>query len=172
MFDMASIFLRIMNKYLIILFAIIAIAIILYFTGKKSVHHEIFINASPTKVWSVLINTDDYENWNPVMKLVEGEVKEGNNVLYQFTQNEDNSSEIPSTVQKIIPNKLLNQAGGLPFILTFNHQYIIEPTTQGTKVIIHEDYRGIGVNFWNPTPVEKAYGRLNKALKQRVESLN
>ena len=150
---------------------ILALLLVLVLTGRKSVHHEITINASPEKVWSVLVDTDNYESWNPVMKLLEGEVKEGNKVKYQFTQDADNISEIPSNVKKVIPNELLNQGGGLPFILTFNHKYLLEPLGNGTKLIIHEDYKGIGVNFWNPAPVEVAYGRLNQAIKKRTESL-
>ena len=161
-----------MNSLMYIAFGVITLLIILIIAGRKSVHNEITINASPEKVWSVLINTDDYDNWNPVMKLLEGEVKEGNKVKYQFTQEEGKVSEIPSTVKKVVPNKLLNQGGGLPLVLTFDHKYVLEPSRHGTKLIIHEDYRGVGVNFWNPKPVEQAYARLNKALKDKVEKLN
>ena len=157
-------------KLLIILLVVIAVLVVLYFLGRKSVHHEIIINASPEKVWSVLIDTDNYDSWNPVMKLLEGEVKEGNIVKYRFTQDADNVNEIPSHVKRIVPNKLLNQGGGIPLILTFNHKYILEPSGNGVKLTIHEDYRGIGINFWNPTPVEAAYGRLNEAIKKRAES--
>lgn len=149
---------------------IIVVLAILVFTGKKSVHHEIIMNAAPEKVWRVLTDMNQYPEWNPTMLLLDGEVKEGNKVTYQFTQDEKNKSEIGATVVKIIPNQLLNQKGGIPMILTFNHKYILEPQGDGTKVIIHEDYNGIGVHFWNPKPVEQAYGRLNMALKKRVES--
>jgi len=155
-----------------ILVIILAVLAVLYFLGKKSVHHEIIINANPEKVWSVLTDTDNYDKWNPVMKLLEGEVKEGNKVKYRFTQDADNASEIPSNVLKVVPAKLLNQGGGMPVLLTFNHKYILEPSGNGTKLTIHEDYAGIGVNFWNPTPVQAAYGRLNEAIKKRAESLN
>jgi len=141
------------------------ILVVLYFTGRKSVHHEITINASPKKVWLVLTNTKNYDSWNPVMKLLEGEIVEGNDVKYLFTQDENNASKISSTVQKVIPNQLLNQSGGVPIILTFNHKYILKPENNQTRVTIHEDYVGIGVNFWNPKAVEQAYVRLNKALK-------
>lgn len=158
------------SKLIIFLLVIIAVLIILYFLGRKSVHHEIIINASPEKVWSILIDTDNYDSWNPVMKLLEGEIKEGRKVKYRFTQDADNISEIPSNVKKVIPNELLNQGGGLPFILTFDHKYVLEPSGNDTKLTIHEDYRGIGVNFWNPIPVEAAYKRLNEAIKKRAES--
>ncbi len=144
---------------------------VLVLMGRKSVHHEIIIDVTSDQVWEVLINMEKYPEWNPVMQLLEGEVKEGNKVKYQFTQDENNISEIRATVKQVIPNKLLNQKGGVPLVLTFNHKYILEPNEGQTKLMIHEDYRGIGVNFWNPKPVEQAYKRLNKALKLRTEKI-
>lgn len=158
-----------MSKIFILLVALIAILFILYLTGRKSVHHEIVIQASPEKVWAVITNTDQYPDWNPVMQLLEGSVKEGNKVKYQFTQAADNSYNIDSTVKKVRPNTLLNQGGGTPGVLTFDHKYILEPHAEGTRLSIHEDYAGIGVNFWNPVPVEAAYIRLNEAIKRESE---
>lgn len=154
-----------------IIIAIIAVIAILYFTGKKSAHSELIINAPTEKVWAVLTDFKKYPEWNPTMQLVKGEVKEGNKVVYHFTQDEQNAYDINAKVQKVIPHKLLNQKGGIPFILTFNHRYILEPQGEKTKMIIHEDYGGIGVNFWSPKKVEKAYERLNLALKKRVEEV-
>lgn len=145
--------------------------IILSLTGSKSVHHEIMIDASPEKVWSVLTDTDNYDSWNPVMKLLEGTILEGNKVLYQFTQDAENISEIPSKVKTVKANNLLNQGGGMPFIITFDHRYILEEQGEKTNLIIHEDYKGLYVHFWNPMPVQEAYQRLNEAIKERVESL-
>lgn len=77
---------------------VIVVIIILIFTGRKSVHHEITIEAPSQKVWETLINMSEYPNWNPVMKLIDGEVKEGCKVKYQFIQDADNISEIPASV--------------------------------------------------------------------------
>jgi len=158
-----------MKKLMYIVIGILSVLIILVFTGNKSVHHEITINADPEKVWDILTNMDEYPSWNPVMELLEGTVQEGNKVKYKFTQDENTTSEIGATVLQVTPNKLLNQKGGIPLVLTFNHKYILESTGNSTKVIIHEDYTGIGVNFWNPQPVQEAYKRLNIALKNQVE---
>lgn len=155
----------------ITLIVLLLLSVILYITGHKSVHQEIIINASPEEVWDVLTDTENYKDWNPVMELIEGSLEEGSLVKYRFTQDEQNVMEIPSSVKKVVPNELLNQGGGMPVFLTFNHKYILEKVSEGTKVTIHEDYAGFYVNFWNPEPVEAAYGRLNEALKQRVESL-
>ena len=156
---------------MIYLIIFILVLVVLYVLGSKSVHHEILIDSSPEKVWEVLADTDHYKDWNPVMELLEGELTEGNKVKYRFRQDEKNVSEIPSKVKKIIPNKLLNQGGGLPFVITFDHKYILEEKGKVTQLTIHEDYKGIYVNFWNPKPVALAYKRLNEAIKKRVESL-
>ena len=160
-----------MSKIIIITgFVILGVVLFLSMIGKKSVHSELIINAPVEKVWQVLTDTGKYPEWNPTMKLLEGEMKEGNTLKYQFTQDAENISEIPAQVKKVIPNQLLNQGDGLPFVITYNHKYILEPIDHGTKITIHEDYDGIYVPFWNPQPVEAAYARLNKALKERVES--
>lgn len=158
-----------MKKLMYIVLGILVVLIILVFTGNKSVHHEITINAAPEKIWKALIEMDDYPNWNPVMELLEGKVQEGERVKYKFTQDKSTVSEIGATVIQVTPNELLNQKGGIPLVLTFNHKYLIEPVGNSTKLTIHEDYKGIGVNFWNPQPVEEAYKRLNFALKKKVE---
>lgn len=155
---------------MIYLIIILLTLVVLYFTGNKSVHHEIIIDEKPEKVWELIADTDKYDEWNPVMKLLEGKLVKGNQVKYQFTQTKDNVYDISSTVKRVIPHKLLNQAGGMPFVLTFDHKYIIEPSDNGTKLSIQEDYKGIGVNFWNPKPVEMAYKKLNEAIKMRAES--
>lgn len=155
--------------FITIILAIIALLAILVITGKKSVHSELIVEAEAGQVWTILIDMAGYAEWNPTMQLVEGEVAEGNQVTYQFTQDEDNISNIAAQVVSVVPNELLNQKGGIPLILTFNHRYVLEAQGEQTKVIIHEDYAGIGVNFWNPAPVEAAYERLNQALKSRAE---
>ena len=157
-----------MSKWLIGSAVIFALLLILFFTGRKSVHTEVIIPATVDQVWSVLTDTDQYEHWNNVLVPLEGELIEGTSVKYQFQQDDKNAYAISSKVKHLDKNRRLNQGGGVPVFLTFDHFYLLESTEQGTKVIIHEDYRGIGVHFWNPKPVEEAYIRLIQALKNRV----
>ena len=160
------------SKWLISLYIILAILVVLYIVGRKSVHSEVLISAPVDQVWSVLMDTEKYNEWNEVLVLIEGRLEQSAKVKYMFTQDPENSYEISSTVKAIIENQILNQGGGMPGVLSFDHRYILEPDANGTKVIIHEDYRGIGVPFWNPAPVEKAYNKLIQALKDRVIKVN
>lgn len=38
---------------------------------------EILINAAPEKIWAILTDFDNYPNWNPFIKTIEGRVEIG-----------------------------------------------------------------------------------------------
>lgn len=158
------------SKWILLVLIPVAILLVLFLIGKKSVHHEISINATPNQVWLTLSDIQNYPKWNPVIHYKEGELAEGNKLILHFQQDADNGYDVPVTVKAMIPQKLLNQVGGMQGIMTYNHRYELEPDGTGTKVIIHEDYQGIYVPFWNPAPVGAAYARLNQALKQQLEN--
>ncbi|MEC8429562.1 MAG: SRPBCC domain-containing protein [Pseudomonadota bacterium] len=158
------------------LVALLVLLSVLFVLGKKSVHTERIIEASPEKVWSVLMNTSEYKNWNQVLVPISiathsGELSEGADVIYEFFQEPGSSYKIPSRVKQLIPERMLNQRGGTPGVLTFDHRYILMPQSDNTLLIVHEDYRGVAVPFWDPAPVEEAYRRLAKALNNRVMEL-
>jgi len=159
------------SKWMIGLYLLVGLGCFLMLIGKKSVHSKISIDATPSQVWEVITNTAQYNEWNSVMNLLEGSVNEGNLVKYRFTQEVGNHYDIASKVKKIIPSSLLNQGGGISGIITFDHKYILAEKKGKTELVIHEDYRGVFVPFWNPESVQKAYDRLNEDIKNRVESL-
>ena len=159
------------SNWMIGIYIFIGLICFLLLIGKKSVNSTISINATPNQVWEVIINTSQYSEWNSVMNLLEGNIKERSLVKYRFTQENEKTYNISSKVKKIIPLSLLNQGGGTFGIITFDHKYILEEKKGKTVLTIHEDYHGLFVPFWNPEPVQKAYDRLNKDIKSRVESL-
>ncbi|MEM8898698.1 MAG: SRPBCC family protein [Bacteroidota bacterium] len=159
-----------MIKVLMILSVFLLLGLILAVMGHKHVHHEIMIAASPEEVWAVIIDTDLYAEWNPAITVKKGDLIEGETILYDFKQNEDKSYDILATVKEMKEGQLLNQVGGRVGLLTFDHKYMLESVKNSTKVTIHEEYRGIGVHFWDPAPLEVVYGQVNTALKRRIES--
>jgi uncharacterized protein YndB with AHSA1/START domain len=50
----------------------------------KEIKTEILINATPEKVWSILIEFDKYPNWNPFIKSITGNVLTGNKITVRL----------------------------------------------------------------------------------------
>ena len=154
-----------MDKSLV---ALLGVALATVQISCKSVHAELTIPAPPEKIWSVLMDGENYGAWNPVLVEVEGEYREGAVLTYQMMTESGEAAEVEARVVKLDPARELNQAGGYWGILTFDHHWILEPVEGGTRVTQHEDYEGVGVLFFDPSWFEAAYGRGNVALRERV----
>ena len=137
--------------------------------GHKQVHAELVVPATPEQVWSVITDPAGYPGWNPVFVGVEGTYAEGAKMAYKLKDQSGKVSDVTAMVMRFEPGKELNQYGGLRGVLTFDHQWLLEPVEGGTRVIQHEEYRGIGVWFWDPSWFEGAYQRAIEGLKARLE---
>ncbi|MEM7405832.1 MAG: SRPBCC domain-containing protein [Pseudomonadota bacterium] len=141
---------------------------VLYLAGYKTVQAEIVIDASPKAVWAVLMDASSYEQWHPVINPISGPFEIGKTIPYRMKSPGGEVSEVESRVVGLDRWKFLNQYGGVPLVLTFNHEFKLEPVEGGTRVIQREEYRGIAVPFWNPDWVEQGYMRANEGLKAEV----
>ncbi|WP_420547576.1 SRPBCC family protein [Curvivirga sp.] len=160
-----------MLKWIIISSTIfLSLAVVTAKAGQKSIHSETYINASPKDVWQALFNLEKYEKWNPVMRPLSGKMVEGGKIRYHFIESESKSYELSAEVKKVTPQSLINQRGGYPLILKFDHKYILEPSGLGTKFIIHEEYNGIWVHFWDPSFVQHLYDKIGVSLKTYLEN--
>lgn len=157
------------SKWFIAVALVLVVLIVLYFLGHKSVHAEITIAADPEKIWAELMDASSYAEWNPVLIPVEGQLKEGETLTYKMASPGGKESIVKTQVVKLQKGRLLNQYGGMPGIVTFDHKWVLEGTAGGTKVIQHEDYRGIYVLFWNPSWYERSYQKALENLKARIE---
>ena len=157
-----------MSKWAVIPGALVLLLIALLLIGRKSVQTQIHVHASPDKVWSVITETEKYSSWNPVFSVLDGKLEEGGSITYHFRQNDSTAYDIETRVLNMITERRINQAGGMKGILTFNHNYTLEPQDGGTLLTISEEYRGIAVPFWSPSEVEQAYARLCQSIKNRV----
>lgn len=140
--------------------------------GRKSVQTEIWINATPKQVWEQITNLNQYSDWNSVMIPLDGDLHVGRVILYQFNQDQKKSYEVSATVKKVLSEKWLNQCGGVPGFMTFDHHYELIPKNMGVHLIVSETYQGLMVNFWNPEPVKQAYQRMVLDLKRYIEENN
>jgi hypothetical protein len=156
------------SKWVIAIIALVVMFLVMYLLGRKSVHAELIIPATPGEVWSVLMDVPGYKEWNLVLVPIEGEFKKGSKLKYKMSSPDGTTTEVKSSIVEIIEEKKLNQRGGIPGIMTFNHTWLLELVEEGTKVTQYEEYRGIGVLFWDPSWYESAYQRAIEALRDYV----
>lgn len=139
--------------------------------GHEVVHTELIVPATPAEIWAVLTDAEGYAAWNPILVRAEGEYVVGTQMRYRMRTASGDESDVTSKVIRCEPNQVLNQFGGVRGILTFDHTWQLEPVGDGTRVTQHEEYRGIGVWFWDSSWVGPTYDRANEALRDRVLEL-
>lgn len=139
---------------------------------RKTFHVETFIAAPPEKVWAVLTDNQSYPEWNPTFVEVQGPYVQGAKVLNKVRDPGGKVMEMTATVKTLTEAHELRQQGGLPGIITFDHQWLLEPVQGGSEVTQHEVDRGFYLWFWNSDWIEPAYRRVNEALDARVGQLD
>ncbi|MEX0347458.1 MAG: SRPBCC family protein [Rhizobiaceae bacterium] len=150
---------------------IVVAAVVLTFTGKKTFHVEITIPAPPEAVWAVLTDAEGYAQWNPVFVNVEGEFKPGSTVRTTVKEPGKPDVVLSSEITKFVPAKELNQYGGIPGFITFDHLWRLEPVEGGTRAVLDEVDRGFYAWFWSSDWVEPSYREMSEALRDRVVAL-
>ena len=149
-----------------IFLVVLALAVIL---PRKSVHAELVIDAKPASIWETLMDTSTYGEWNPIFTDVAGTFSKGATMRLNMTTADGGSTQIDVLVKEMLVNQALNQTAGIPGVLTADHRWLIEETAQGTRVVQHEEYRGLGVLFYDPTYAQDLYQQGLVSLKKRLE---
>lgn len=129
---------------------------------------ERIISATPEEIWAVLMDTAAYGEWNPVFVKVEGSYAAGGTVLNTFKDPSGKLFDVTNKVEALEPNRLLRQKGGFTGVLTFDHQWLLEPVEGGTKVTQYEIDRGIYVWFWDDSWIVPKYTEVLQALEREV----
>ena len=157
-----------MTQWGVVALAVIGAVVALAWSGHKVVHAEQVVSASPDRVWAVLTDAAGYAEWNPIFVSAQGEFRQGGGVVYEMKSPDGAVSRVEPEIRKLEVEREINQYGGLPGILTFDHTWHLEPVAGGTRVTQHEEYRGLYVWFWDPAWVERAYEEAIIALSERV----
>ena len=76
------------------------------------------------------------------------------------------------TLKTLVPNRELQQGGGMPGVLTYNHSWTLQPVEGGTLVRQIDVDRGAFLWFWDTSWIEPSFRLANEALARRVLDLN
>ena len=126
------------------------------------------VPAPPEAVWAVLTDTQAYGDWNPVFIRVDGDYAAGARVKNTVRAPGEETLEIEAVVETVVPAREIRQSGGMPGLLTFNHQWLLVPENGGTRVIQHDVDRGLFMWFWDSNWIVPSYTEASEALRDRV----
>ncbi len=139
----------------------------------KTIETQIEINASPQKVWNVLMDFDAHEDWNPFIQSIEGDVTEGDVIKVTIKPPSGKPMQFEPVVLRFNEPKEFRWKGKLFFIGVFDGEHYFKIDSLGGKsVFTHgEQFSGVLVPFLRGViaDAEKGFNLMNKALKEQCE---
>ncbi len=138
---------------------------------------SILIHATPDKAWRVLMDFENYPNWNPFIKSIAGKAEKGGRLVVRIEPPDANGMTFKPTVLATLPNQQFRWIGRLLFPGLFDGEHIFELTGHGngtTTLVQRERFRGILVPFFKKmlnNNTLRGFEMMNIALKARVEGM-
>lgn len=147
-------------------------------TMAKQISTEIFIQASPEKVWAILTDFQNYPQWNPFIKSISGPAIVGQKITARIEPPGANGMTFKPRVLAFEPNKEFKWQGHLFFKGLFDgmHLFQIIDKGNGTCTLIQsESFEGILVPLFRKMIDQntiEGFRQMNQKLKERAEALN
>jgi hypothetical protein len=140
----------------------------------RELRREIEIEAPPQRVWEVVTDFAAYPEWNPFIRRISGEAREGARLEVRIEPPGGRAMTFKPTVQAVEANRELRWLGRLlvPGIFDGEHGFRIEPLEDNrSRFIQSERFSGVLVGFAAGTlaKTEAGFEQMNVALKTRVE---
>lgn len=139
----------------------------------KKIETEITIKASPKKVWEILTHQNDYPNWNPFIKKLDGKLKVGERLKVIIQPENSSKMTFKPIVLDYKENKLLKWKGKLIVGGLFDgtHTFELMDNKNGTTTFKQSEiFEGVLVQFFNLNPTKAGFKRMNSELKKRCET--
>ncbi len=143
--------------------------------ARKEIRTEIIINASTAKVWTVLMENENYEIWNPFIVKSEGKI-----ALNKRINNTVKNGKKEIIFRPVVTNLQLNKKFAwkgslfLPGIFDGFHAFELHQINNyQTKLVHYEQFSGIlsELIFQSiKTDTKAGFVNMNKALKKVAES--
>ncbi len=141
----------------------------------KEIKTEILIHAKPEKVWTILTNFENYQNWNPFIKHINGVPKVGNKIKVRIEAPEANAMTFKPKILSYTTNKELSWLGHLLFTGLFDgeHKFELIDNGNGTTTFIQsEKFKGILVPIFKnqlENNTKRGFEAMNEKLKAFAE---
>lgn len=142
---------------------------------KTELRSEVEILAPPSHVYHVLTDLTHYDEWNPYLTEVRGELAVGSKLTLGLSLPEGSAYELEAAVTQVTPNQALRWVGRfwLSSLLELEQSFALsEPRPGVTRVLQGQDFSGLLLRFAGNGLTQAARGAvyMNQALKKRAES--
>lgn len=140
----------------------------------KQIKTEIVIDSDISTVWNVLVDFENYPNWNPFIKSIHGEKSIGETLTVAIKPPDGNGMTFRPVILKYEPNKEFRWKGklGITGIFDGEHFFILERINENQTKFIHgENFSGILVALMGGAldKTKKGFELMNQALKNECE---
>lgn len=142
----------------------------------RSIKTSIVIESSPEQVWAAIAQIDQYANWSPFIKSIEGELKKGEQLEVLIMPEGENGMKFTPEVLVADPNRELRWVGklGVHGVFDGEHYFILEKLADNLTRLLHgEEFSGILTPvIWDLIADSTLKGFLshNQSLKMLVEN--
>ena len=142
---------------------------------KHTIETDIVIFATENRVWDILTDFHEYPNWNPFIKAISGELKEGAQLEVQV---QPTGAKKPTTfkpkLETIKEGQHLSWLGSLPIpgLFTGRHIFEIQAHPSGVRFVQKEEFSGLLIPLMKGMlkQTESGFQAMNQALKDRAEN--
>jgi hypothetical protein len=140
----------------------------------RELRTDLEIGAPPGRVWQVLTDFDEYPEWNPFIRSIEGELVLGSQLRIRIEPPGVRGMTFKPTVRAVEPGRELRWLGRLfvPGLFDGEHRLAVEPLDGGrSRFVQSERFSGLLVRLFAKTLVatERGFVEMNEALKRRAE---
>jgi hypothetical protein len=138
------------------------------------VETQVVINASADRVWSLLMDFQDYPRWNPFLTSIEGVAEVGQSLAVRIQPPGSNGMRFRPKVMVAEPGREFRWKGQLvvPGVFDGEHYFVLQPT--GPQVVLQhgELFSGLLVPFFRRSldgTTKQGFVAMNDALKREAE---
>jgi hypothetical protein len=159
-----------------IIFSIAILGILLLSRTSFEIRDEIEINAASDKVWSAVIDFENYKKWNTQLKFLGGTIQPNGELHLELSAAGAKPYEFKPYISQWQEKKRFAWLAqtGLPRIFDGEHFFELEDLGAGKTLLINrEEYRGILSQFFRLLPMMKTapegFKKMNLELKYYIE---
>jgi hypothetical protein len=133
------------------------------------------IDASDEQVWAVLVDFENYPDWNPSLPSVSGDLREGSTVSLTLGLPGRPNLNVKAQLREVTPNRRLTWRGhlGADRLFTGYREFAIQPLAEHKVRFTHvEDLQGLIAPVFEALmgrSVRRHHDTFNESLKRRAE---